>query len=258
MESLFTYYVENETVHLKYARGEPSLKEREFHNYHEFVFYIGGEAYFISKNIQQALSPGSIVVIPKEQFHQFFVSDPVNYRRCILGFRETSETVEMIRRVMTGVKIISTPGRKIAELFEAMAETVKGELPDAMKCLFVQASLIQLLVYLLQSAPAGITENINISSVVQGAIAYIDEHYDQKLSVESIARQFYVSPSSLAHKFSRELNITVYQYILQKRMLSVQSLVEQGASYAEAAVRSGFSDYSCFYRLQKKYNKEKP
>jgi len=257
MEELFEYYIENETIHFKYAKGEPARKDREFHNYHEFVLFMDGDAQFISKNIQQALSPGSVVLIPKEQFHQFFVSDPSNYKRCILGFRETAETLELIHEVMTEVKILSMPNRKIAELFETITETVKSELTDAVKCLFIQASLIQLLVCLLQAEPAGITENINISTVVRGAIAYIDEHYTQKLSVESIARQFYVSPSSLAHKFSRELNITVYQYILQKRMLAVHSLVERGASYAEAAIKSGFSDYSCFYRLQKKYNKEK-
>ena len=37
MENLFEYYIENENFHLKYAKGEPAIKEREFHQYYEFV-----------------------------------------------------------------------------------------------------------------------------------------------------------------------------------------------------------------------------
>lgn len=253
MENLFEYYLENESFHFKYAKGEPSVKDREFHHYHEFVLFMEGTSYFISKNIQQELSPGSIVLIPSEQFHQFCVRNPAKYCRCILGFRETPETVKLIHEVMDEVKIICRPSKRITDLFQNLTEIVKSELMDETKRLFIQASLIQLLVYCKQCAPAEITQNINISPVVQQAITYIDENYTQKISVESIAKHLYISPSTLAHKFRKELNITVYQYISKKRMLSVHILVNKGVSYAEAAIKSGFSDYSCFYRLHKKY-----
>lgn len=257
MENLFEYYVENENFHFKYAKGEPSLKDREFHHYHEFVFFIEGSSYFISKNIQQVLSPGSIVLIPKEKFHQFRVTNSSEYHRCILGFRETPETSDLIHEIMDEVKIISTPNKTIIDLFENMSETVKSQLTDETKRLFIQASLIQLLIYFKQYVPSEITQNINISPIVQQALTYIDENYTQKLSVEGIAKHLYISPSTLAHKFTKELNITVYQYISKKRIVSVNKLVEKGESYTEAATKSGFSDYSCFYRIYKKYYQEK-
>ena len=256
MENLFEYYISNKDFHLKYAKGEPSVKDREFHYYHEFVFFMDGDSYFISKKIQQALSSGSIVLIPKEQFHQFRVSNPAKYKRCIFGFRETPETADLIREIMPEIKIISNPNKKITDLFESIMEIAKSELGDDVKQLFVQASLIQLLVYFKRYDSAEITQNINISPVVQQAIAYIDGNYTQKISVESIAKHLYISPSTLAHKFSKELNISIYQYISKNRILSVHRLVEQGESYTEAAVKSGFSDYSCFYRIHKKYISE--
>lgn len=257
MEGLFEYYIENENLHFKYAKGEPAVKDREFHHYHEFVLFLGGNAYFISKNIQQELSYGSIVLIPKEQFHQFVVDNPAKYCRCILGFRETPEIAGLIREIMDEVKIICMPSKQITALFDELMQIVKTELPDEIKCLFIRASLTQLLVHLKQYAPAQITHNINISQAVRQAMAYIDEHYSEKISVESIAGQLYISPSTLAHKFRKELNITVYQYISKRRMLSVYKHVEEGASYADAAIKSGFRDYSCYYRLRKKYGRQK-
>ena len=216
MSSLFEYYIENERFHFKYAKGEPAVKEREFHHYHEFVFFIEGNSYFISKNIQQELSPGSIVLIPSEQFHQFRVDEPAKYKRCILGFCETDGISDLIHEIMTEVKIISMPNKRITNVFENMIEIVKSELENDVKKQFIQASLIHLLVYCRNCFSSEITHNINISPIVQQAITYIDKNYTQKISVESIAKHLYTSPSTLAHKFSRELNITIYQYISNK------------------------------------------
>ena len=57
----------------------------------------------------------------------------------------------------------------------------------------------------------------------------------------------------LSSSFKKELNIPIYQYISKRRILSVLKLAEAGESYAKAAVDSGFNDYSCFYRIYKKY-----
>ena len=38
MKKLFEYFIETDWFHLKYAKGEPAVKEQEFHDYNEFVF----------------------------------------------------------------------------------------------------------------------------------------------------------------------------------------------------------------------------
>ena len=253
MEGSFQYYLECEDFYVKYAKGEPFLKEREFHHYHEFVFFIEGSSYLISKNIQQELSPGSIIIIPKEEFHQFHISNPSKYKRFIFGFSETSEISKLICEIINEVKILCMPHKKITELFEDLIEIVKSDISEQEKLLYIRASLVHLLIFLKQYSCEQIMYNVTASPIVMKAINYIDAHYKEKISIESIAKHIYVSPSGLAHKFSKELHITIYQYISKKRVLSVQNLVESGASYSEAAIKSGFSDYSCFYRIYKKY-----
>ena len=68
MDSLFEYSIQYENIHLKYAKGPPSVTEGEYHDYNEFVFFMRGNSFIISKKIQQQLSPGSIILIPKEHF----------------------------------------------------------------------------------------------------------------------------------------------------------------------------------------------
>lgn len=253
MSDLFEYYIEGEGLHLKWAKGEPSAKGREFHDYHEFLLFMGGEASFVSKNIQTRLSHGSIVVIPKEHFHRFFVERPESYTRCVLGFRVSDEISDLASEVMDTVKIITEPDEKIASVFENLTETVKSELSEKEKCLFIKASLVQLLIFLKGQIPAVVSSSVKLSPVVMGALNIIDEKYSENLTVDSIARSLYVSASTLSHKFSKELSISVYQYIIKKRLSAASELIQSGKSLTRAATESGFSDYSCFFRLYKRY-----
>lgn len=255
MKTLFEHYSQSDTLHFKFAKGEPSVKDREFHDYHELVLFLGGSAYFISKSIQQQLTPGSLLLIPKGHFHQFCISFPSEYERCILGFYETLENRRLVREIMTEIKIFAEPSEQIRDLFKRLSEISASELSENDKLLFINAGLTQILIYLKHTHASAVRENILISPIVANALAYIDTHFSEQLTVSSIAEQLYISPSALAHKFSRELNISVYRYITKKRLSAAHALILRGEAMTSASSVCGFNDYSCFYRLYKKYYK---
>ena len=135
---------------------------------------------------------------------------------------------------MTDVRILTKPDKKRLYQCSQLTEAVKSELSQGAQQLFIQSALVQILICLLQSdLSKSESGRSDVSDMVKQAIAYIDENYAKKLSVSSIAEQLYVSPSTLSHKFSEELNISIYRYISKK---------------------NGFNDYSCFYRMYKKYS----
>jgi len=248
----FEYYIETESFHLKFACGAPAVKDKEFHDYHEFVLFMGGKAQFLSKNIQQELTHGALLVIPKEQFHQFVVSEPESYTRCILAFRENERTNDVIGSVMNEMRIYIEPDARIVALFSALTELVSSDASEKEKALFIEGALYQLLITLRYFGEGAVTKNVTVSAVVRDAIDFIDKNYTGELSVPMIAAKLFVSESTLSHKFSHEMNLSIYQYILKKRLISARMRIEAGESYSAAAVNSGFSDYSSFYRAYKK------
>lgn len=253
MDKLFEYSFENSNFRFKYAKGEPEIKTQEFHNFNEFVLFLDGKSVLISRNIKQELAPWNLVLIPKEQFHQFSVSEPENYVRCILSFQDSPETHEAITEVMNKIKVISSPDEFIVSLFNQMMEVAKSSLSYNEKCMFINSSLVQLLLYLKLNPVKDTDNSTKLSPVVSNALSIIDKKYTESLSVEEISNLLFVSPSTLAHKFTKELNISVYRYITKKRLSFAHQLISQGESLSTAALKSGFSDYSCFYRLYKKY-----
>lgn len=253
MNNLFEYYIETNNFYIKYAKGEPAAKDQEFHNYNEFVLFIGGYSSLISKNIQQKLTRGSLIIIPKEHFHHFCVDKPQTYERLILGFYDSAEINELISSVMNTIKVIPIPDEKVVSLLDNLIQIVKSNICEENKKLFIHSSLIQLLIYLEQNTADVVKKSIKLSSEVSQALGVIDEMYSKNLSIKHIADMLCISPSTLSHKFSKELDISLYLYITKKRLMEAHKLIENGELSTSAAIKCGFSDYSCFYRLYKKY-----
>ncbi len=255
MKKEFEYYIKGNAFHFKYAKCEPSVKGQEFHDYNEFVLFLGGKARFISKNGQKELAPENLIIIPREEFHRFIVEEPENYTRCILGFSSTPETNALINEVMDTARIITKPRDKIKNVFENLIEVVKSNLSESEKALYINASISQILINLKLNPQTETSENFNLSPSVVTALSIIDEKFSEKLTVKTLSELVYVSPSTLSHKFRKELNISVYEYITKKRLSIANELIKEGKPMTSVALLCGFRDYSCFYRLYKKYYK---
>ena len=94
-------------------------------------------------------------------------------------------------------------------------------------------------------------EEQQLSPLVQETLLYISEHISQELSLESIAAQFYISKYHLSHAFTREMGISIYRYILMRRLLMARQMLTAGESAGQVCRNCGFSDYTSFYRAFK-------
>jgi AraC-like DNA-binding protein len=90
-------------------------------------------------------------------------------------------------------------------------------------------------------------------------IEYIDRHFDEKLNVNILAKQFYMSPSSFSHLFKRRVNKTVTEYINEIRISHAKSFLErEDMSIGEIASLVGFSDMNYFSRKFKAITETTP
>ena len=255
---MFEYYVTAGNCHLKYAKGRPAVTGREFHSYDEIVLFLEGNAQLVSKNIQLQLTPGSMILIPREQFHQFVVTDHPSYTRCILGFGDAPQMEPLVRQIMTEVMVLPTPPTQAKAVFETLIQAVQKELPPAEQQLLLQSAVTQLLLVQKLSRGDAIRRYVTVSATTQEALQHIDSHLDCELRLDTIAQTLGVSVSTLSHRFRKDLSISVYRYISEKRLSAVRQYIQQGIPLAAAAAKSGFKDYSGFFRLYKSHYGENP
>ena len=81
---------------------------------------------------------------------------------------------------------------------------------------------------------------------------YVDQHLDEPLSLDALAKQFYLSKFYLVHLFRENTGLSVHQYLLKKRLAACCDAMQGGAAVGEVCRRWGFGDYSAFYRAFRK------
>lgn len=83
-------------------------------------------------------------------------------------------------------------------------------------------------------------------------VSYIENHYAEKITIESTAKHFHISTSTLEKLFSNKIGISFYRFVTQRRLINAKIKIELDMPMEEIALTCGFTDYSSFYRAFKK------
>jgi AraC-like DNA-binding protein len=95
-------------------------------------------------------------------------------------------------------------------------------------------------------------ENTIPTTISEKCMAYIADHIHLPISVDDIAKELNISVSHLAHSFKKQMNISIHQYILKKKLATAHHKIMDGKPATQAAEECGFNDYSGFYKQFKK------
>lgn len=245
MNDLFENYIQNESILFKHAKGKSSLIGKEFHNYHEIILFLGGKAKLITEKFQTDIFENNIIVVPKESYHQLkILEDENNYHRCIFNFKETKELVPLLSNFPSSPEIITCN-----DFIISLANRLIACADKETRVTMLEATIVLIL--------NEIKNHTFISKSTQNkamslALEYINNHISEKINVEILARECNLSPSSLSHLFKNQMQISIHQYIIKKRLILAHSMIASGTPAYTACIDSGFTDYSGFYRQYKK------
>lgn len=241
--------------HLKESRAQ-----RFAYHYHEFdkvVVFLSGQVTYTVEGKAYFLSPGDLLLVPHHHIHQPDIGG-ATYERFILwlapGFLEGQGQDPCFRQAAeTGFHLIRTEAplsRRLLELLARLEAALEDR--DFGHDLLARTYCLQFLIALNRGNQGNLAEagrqTYRSDPKIEEILAYINASLPQPLTVQTLAEQFYLSPSWLMHRFKEVTGCTVHQYILQKRLILAASLIRAGVPVMKAASQSGFSDYSTFLR----------
>lgn len=83
--------------------------------------------------------------------------------------------------------------------------------------------------------------------------SFLDEHYSEKLSLDSVAGSFYVDKSYLARLFKAQYGVTLVSYLQQVRITHAKRMLRfSDKSVEEIGLECGIGDLNYFSRVFKK------
>lgn len=83
--------------------------------------------------------------------------------------------------------------------------------------------------------------------------SYISENLTEELSLERIAKTFFISKFYLCRAFKNYIGSSIHSYIVAKRVGLAKRLIDSGEVASAVAYKVGFGDYSAFYRAYVKH-----
>lgn len=97
-------------------------------------------------------------------------------------------------------------------------------------------------------------ESVNKKYVVEQILDYFEDHYAEKISLDRIADNMYLSPFYISRIFKSEVGDTPIRHLINIRLEKAMELLQSGfsGSIQEAAARVGYEDAYHFSKLFKK------
>ncbi len=136
------------------------------------------------------------------------------------------------------------------ELFDRIEDAGKYEQFGAK--LLSDTCVLQLMIALNRDMPSAPppTEMVTyrFDPKMEEVTDYIRRHLGEDLSIDQLAKTFFLSRYYLMHRFKEIYGCTIHQYIRQKRLQHAAEQIRQGVPILKAAEDAGFGDYSVFLR----------
>lgn len=249
-----------------YREPRPDPVEVHHHDFYEIYFLLDGEIeYWVDGRIIR-MHPGDLLLINPLELHRPILENHNRlYERIVLWInREYLESLfcDQIKlsscfdtSLPTHTHLICPAVSERSVLTAKMGELVREYYShETGSEICAYGLFLQLMVQINRMAKQGKgrqEESQQLSELVQNVLQYINENLSQPMALEQIASRFYISKYYLAHAFSREIGVSVYRYIMMRRLMMARQMLIAGETAGQVCRNCGFSDYTSFYRAFK-------
>lgn len=234
------------------------------HNALEIYFTLTDLPDVLLNDTVSGVAKGSLIVIPPHCVHQLFNQKLTIYERYIITINSNwlQHVLWNHPDLMAYASFHHMPSilRLPEDILPVLCEKIDLFLAQhPTPSIAGYADFFNLLNLLDQQITGSIkkrtTEHLNISSSqkkVNDIIAYINRHLTEPLTLEQIAKNFYLNKDYLGRLFKEHTQSTIGHYIAIQRISLAQSMLSEGHTVNEVQEKLGFSSYAYFFKFFKK------
>lgn len=249
-----------------YLDLEPPVVDFHHHEFYEVFFFISGMVNYTVESRSYQLRPGDILLTNNRDIHRPEVARGKPYERYVLWLnREFLGKIQHPKDDLTACfcdaaqkqyKLIRPDGETLAQLQGLCRRIIGLQRENAFgSATLLYAAVTEFLVYLNRAyfdTSAEIRQDVTENEAVNQVVAYIESHLVEDLNLDSVADASHLSKFYLDRQFKQYTGLTIYQYILKKRLITARTMLRSGASVMDACMGCGFNDYSNFLKAFKR------
>ncbi len=270
MEQANQLTIENFDPRFLYTwKGTRHEDEAEYHSHDhlEVAYILSGEGkYRIEDEIYDVSEGDFLVFNPGEKHQALFIRQyEVPTTEFFVGFSqiEFPGYPHNVLPMPNGAHIMHTTGELRQRLFKlCSAMDAERAVRRPGRYYMMKSYLMQMILMVVreQCEPApsvGVCsfESVNKKYLVDQMVSYIEDHYSEKISLDQIAENMYLSSFYISKIFKSETGDTPIRHLINIRLEKAKELLESGydGSIQEIAALVGYDDAYHFSKLFKKH-----
>lgn len=233
--------------------AKSAWNQNDAHIHRECEVYInlsGNVAFAVEDRLYQVKRGTVIITMPYEYHHCIYRSDELHehYWITFSAGREQDFLKPFFDREKGINNKIDLDEEQLAQVCDMLSKLV--EYPEGLE---QRILVLQFFRILLEGNGAAPAEKLNgLPEDVSKVLAYMDRNLRQELDLNTLAAEGSVSVNTLQRHFKDSLGVSPMVMLRNKRLFTSMMYLKSGSSVTEAALSSGFSDYSNYIQLFKK------
>ena len=229
--------------------------KKHMHPYYHMIHIARGTLRFIINDKTYILDPGNCLLIPRDTDHSYFNDgkEPVEYLEIKFSLLKPSFNSQIIRR-----NIQITNNELAGSLFKQILKEYShfdNRADDA-----AESYLLALLNLLGENERYQTKQNFrylaasDYSELSQSIIKYLEDHYHEELSLDSLAQAMNHNKSYLCVAFKKDTQLTILDCLNTIRIRRAAELIVYSEyNLTQVADACGFASVSHFNRVFLKY-----
>jgi len=247
-------------------KGTRISDEKNYHSHDhiEMAFILSGKGRYKIDDEIYPVEEGDLLIFNPGVYHQALTDG--NGRPTVeffVGF------TDVLFRGMTpnhfeipGGPILHTTGELRQKLFRiASSMEAEKEVLRQGRYFMLRAYLVQMILLVIREQTLPLKqkkgyefESVGKKYVVEQIVSYFEDHYAEKISLDQIAENMYLSPFYISKIFKSETGDTPIRFLIDIRLERAKELLKSGeyTSIQEVAAKVGYDDVYHFSKLFKK------
>ena len=254
-ENIFTEDSHPELLKIVHSCDQPGWKlNAHSHTRQAEILYIaGGEGIYTADNMPYHVHEGDIVIFNSDVIHsvESDVAAPLDVWSVTIQNFQLQGLPPNHLLPDRACPVLSSGSRRavFASLYEEICWQRQREQAEyAQICHMLSVSLL-LLCYQLSKEPQNpaAPQTLKLASRVR---SYLDEHFREPITMETLAAHFHVSASHISHEVNSAFHVSPINYLIDRRIRHAQwELASTDHSLKDVAIHAGYENPSHFSQL---------
>ena len=229
------------------ASGKKYYHGPEAHLQYEVLYLIEGEVSYIIEGETYEVKKGDMIVVAPNEIHTLEIVINILH--------------QIMRELEVSLGAFSYDGKNRFHIIES-AKVERYQLDKMLfsiidesgeenhKKLNIVSKLIKFVVTIdkvTKESKRNFKPSVSKDSLVSAVTEFVDRNIYKPIRLDALADELYVSKSTLCHRFSSLMNMSVNRYIITKKIYRATELLRDGYSAQDAAAAVGYTNYTSFF-----------